>query len=175
MKNFIETERLISREFTLNDFDFIIELLNSEGWIKNIGDRNVRTEEQAKQFLKNGPLRSYEVNGFGFYLVALKESGMPIGMCGLIERDYLEDMDIGFAFLPQFTGKGYACEIARETLRFAFEKLEKSKIAAITLPTNPGSINLLKKLGLTYEKNIQHDNEELMLFGITKVKLPVIL
>ncbi len=167
MQNILETERLNLREFTTDDTLFIIELLNSPGWIEFIGDRNIKTEEQAKQYLENGPIKSYSVNGYGLSLVELKESKIPIGMCGIIKRDNMEHPDIGFAFLPEFTGKGYAFEIANATLLFAKNELKLSKIMAITIPHNISSIKLLEKIGLQFIKpfSFPDDKEELMLFS----------
>ena len=101
----LRTERLQLRRFCFDDSEFIISLLNSEGWLKYIGDRNVKTKEQAENYLKNGPLKSYEQNGFGLSMVETR-NGKPIGMCGLIKRNYLEHPDIGFAFLPEFSSMG---------------------------------------------------------------------
>ena len=161
----LETERLRLRKFTLNDTMFIIELLNSPGWIKYIGDRNVKTEEQAIEYLKNGPLKSYSQNGFGLSLVETKD-GQGIGMCGILKRDSLENPDIGFAFLPEFTGKGYAYEIASATLSYAINSLKIPKISAITLPQNTSSIKVLEKIGLKFIKSIYQpsSDEELLLF-----------
>jgi RimJ/RimL family protein N-acetyltransferase len=167
---FIETERLISRRFIPDDSEFILELLNTEGWIRYIGDRNVRTTEQAKSYLENGALKSYETNGFGLNLVQLKENNKPIGMCGLIKRDYLDHPDIGFAFLPDYSGKGYAYEIAKRVIDYGLNQIQLKKILAITLPENFPSIKLLKKLGFSYEKNFvsADTNEELSLYSIKK-------
>lgn len=159
----LETERLRLRQFTLNDTKFIIELLNSPGWIEFIGDRNVKTEEQAIEYLKNGPLKSYAKNGHGLSLVETKE-GQPIGMCGIIKRDSLDNADIGFAFLPEFMGKGLAFEIANATLIYAFNILKVSKLLAITLPNNVKSIKLLEKIGMRFVKISRHNDEDLMLF-----------
>ena len=167
MNPILQTEHLLLRQFTLNDTAFIIELLNTEGWIKYIGDRNVKTEEQAKQYLTNGPLKSYAANGFGLCLVALKD-GTPAGMCGLIKRDYLPHPDIGYAFLPQYTGCGYAFEIANAVLQHTFTELKKEKILAITLPENTNSIRLLQKLGLKFEETFvdSTSNETLAMYGL---------
>jgi RimJ/RimL family protein N-acetyltransferase len=167
MNYILETERLILRQFTINDAKFIIELVNSPGWIENIGDRNIKTEEQAREYLQNGPLKSYEVNGFGLSLVEMKTDRTPIGMCGILKRDNLENPDIGFAFLPEFTGKGFAFEIANATMTFAKDTLKLPTIFAITIPTNKPSIKLLGKIGLTFSKtfNFPNDNKELMLFS----------
>jgi RimJ/RimL family protein N-acetyltransferase len=167
MNTILETERLKLREFTLGDTAFIIELVNSPGWIENIGDRNIKTEEQAKAYLENGPLKSYERNGYGLYLVELKTDGTPIGMCGIINRDNLEYPDIGFAFLPFFIGKGFGFEIATATIAFAREQLKLPTIVAITLPSNKPSIKLLEKIGLRFSKNIQlgDNGQELLLYS----------
>jgi [ribosomal protein S5]-alanine N-acetyltransferase len=164
------SDRLILRRFNLNDADFIVELLNTDGWIRNIGDRNVKTTPQARGYLENGPIRSYLINGFGLYLVELKSDGRPIGMCGLIKRDYLEHIDIGFAFLPEYTGKGYAHEIAKKTLEYAFENLNQEKIMAITLPENSPSIKLLEKLGFVYDGKVMDKNtsEELSVYATAR-------
>ena len=100
MEAILQTERLLLREFTEDDAAFIVELLNSPGWIQYIGDRNIKTEEQAREYLNNGPLKSYRQNGFGLYMVEKKDDHTPIGMCGIIKRDTLNNPDIGFAFLP---------------------------------------------------------------------------
>ncbi len=167
MKYTLETERLFLREFTENDTTFIIELLNSKGWLEYIGDRNIKTDEQAKEYLIKGPIKSYEVNGFGLSAVELKKEKQLIGMCGIIKRDNLEHPDIGFAFLPQFMSKGYAFEIAKATLKFAKNNLKLETILAITVPGNKPSVKLLEKIGLKFCKtfSFQNDNEELMLFS----------
>ena len=166
MTSILETERLSLREFNTTDATFIIQLLNSKGWLKFIGDRHIKTIEQAENYLTNGPMKSYSVNGFGLSMVELKNTHTPIGMCGLIKRDNLPDIDIGFAFLEEFMGNGYAFEIAQATINFAKESLKKETILAITLPTNVRSINLLKKIGMKFEKNFSFEGstEELMLF-----------
>jgi RimJ/RimL family protein N-acetyltransferase len=165
----IHTERLMLREFTLADCEFIVELLNTEGWIKYIGDRNVKTAEDARQYLENGPLKSYRDNVFGLRLVVLKSNNKPIGMCGLIRRDYLDHLDIGFAFLPNYTGQGYAFEIAGSVIHLAFNQLRQEKILAIVLPTNHSSVRLLAKIGFKHDHNFvsADTNEELSLYSIT--------
>ncbi len=167
MNKILETERLLLRAFTDADSKFIIRLLNTEGWIKYIGDRNVKTEEQAIEYLRNGPIKSYEINGFGLCMVELKDGNIPIGMCGILKRDQLENPDIGFSFLPEFMGKGYAFEIANATMQFAKNTLKLPVIYAITVPYNDPSIKLLGKIGLKYIKTFSFpgETEELMLFG----------
>ena len=154
MNYILETERLRLREFTLNDAAFIIELLNSPGWLQFIGDRNVKTEEQARTYLENGPLNSYKVNGYGLWLVERITDEKPIGMCGIINREYLDNPDIGFAFLPGYHGKGYAYEVVSATMDYANQHLQISKIEAITIAENERSIRLLEKIGLRFSKTI---------------------
>ncbi len=166
MNCILETERLILRKFTVCDTKFIIELVNSPGWINNIGDKNVKTEEQAREYLLTGPLRSYDVNGFGLYLAELKNDRTPIGMCGILKRENIENPDIGFAFLPKYTGKGFAYEVANATMTFAKDTLKLPVIFAITIATNQPSIKLLEKIGLRLSKTLYFaDNKELLLFS----------
>lgn len=165
-KIILETSRTSLRELTILDTAFILELLNSTGWLKFIGDRNVRTEEQAENYLLNGPLKSYKENGYGLYLVELRTSHTPIGMCGLLKREYLDSPDIGFAFLPEHTEKGYGFEIVKALINYTKHTLNIPSIMAITLPTNTASIGLLKKAGFKFLRNIHSPTgEELMLFG----------
>ena len=167
MEIVIETERLILRKFTLEDAPFVLELVNTSAWLQFIGDRNVYTVEESENYLRNGNLKSYAEHGFGFYLVATKESNEAIGMCGLVKRDSLEDIDIGFAFLPNSIGKGYGYEAASATLDYALNVLKLGRIVAIVDPQNASSIALIKKIGLKYEKMVQISTNdiELMLFG----------
>ncbi|MEA5459415.1 GNAT family N-acetyltransferase [Arcicella sp. LKC2W] len=167
MEIVIETERLILRKFTLEDAPFVLELVNTPAWLKFIGDRNVHTVEESENYLRNGNLKSYAEHGFGFYLVATKESNEAIGMCGMVKRDSLDDIDIGFAFLPNSIGKGYGYEAASATLDYALNVLKLGRIIAIVDPQNASSIALIKKIGLKYEKMVQISTNdiELMLFG----------
>jgi RimJ/RimL family protein N-acetyltransferase len=166
MNKILETERLVLREFTTTDSNFILDLVNSPGWIEYIGDRNIRTTEQAVAYLLNGPMKSYRDNGFGLCMVQLKNEGTPIGMCGIIKRDTLEKPDIGFAFLPEFMGKGYAFEMADATLNYAITELKLPIIYAITIPKNSSSRKLLEKIGLKFVKTISSpENEELLLYS----------
>ncbi|WP_395802553.1 GNAT family N-acetyltransferase [Daejeonella sp.] len=167
MNYILETERLALRELNENDASFILELLNTDGWLKYIGDRNVKSEDQASDYLMNGPIKSYKDNGYGLYLVELKSEKIPIGMCGIIKRDNLELPDIGYAFLPMYYGLGYAFEAAKQTLNYAEFNLNLNKILAITNPDNFSSIKLLEKLGFAFQKFIKapHDGAELRLFS----------
>src|SRR5688500_5360612 len=151
----IETERLLLRPLGMQDTDFIIELLNDPSFIKNIGDRNVHSIEDAHGYILKGPVASYEKNGFGLCLVTLKETGESIGMCGLIKRDALEDVDLGYAYLPSYWSKGYAVEAAGATLNFGWEVIGLKRIVAITDPSNTPSNRVLEKLGFVFEKMVK--------------------
>lgn len=148
MKQILVTGRIILREYNLEDIPFVIELLNSEGWLAFIGDKNVHTEEEAKNYLLNGPIKSYAENGYGLCAVIRKEDLKPIGMSGIIKRDNLDFPDIGFAFLPAFMGKGYAFEIADAIINHAKDILKLPMIYGIVNPENASSIKLLEKIGL---------------------------
>jgi RimJ/RimL family protein N-acetyltransferase len=163
----LETDRLILRELTPDDAEFIFELLNEPSFIQNIGDRNIRTLDDARAYIVNGPVASYAKNGFGLYLVVLRETGESIGMCGLIRRDGLEDVDIGYALVPRFWSRGYAVEAARATKAYAKEVIGLKRIVAIVDPANEGSIRVLEKIGLRYEKMVRlsADDIDLKLFG----------
>jgi RimJ/RimL family protein N-acetyltransferase len=163
-----ETNRLIISKFSIKDAPFFLELVNSPNWIKYIGDRHLKTVEDAKNYLKEGTLKSYKDFGFGFYKLQLKEkNNKTIGTCGLVKREQLEYVDIGFAMLPDYEGKGFGFEASTEILKLAKEQFKLSKVLAITLPTNANSIKLLEKLGLSFEKRVKpfEDDEELLLFA----------
>ncbi len=166
MMNAIETERLQLTELLEADAAFMLELLNSPAWLKYIGDRGVKTLDDAAQYILNRIIPSYRKNGFGFYLVKLKENGVAIGICGLVKRDGLEHIDIGFAFLSGYDGKGYGYESASAVMQYAREVLKLGTIVAITTKDNVPSINLLKKIGLHFKEmvSLPGDEEELMLF-----------
>ncbi|TDB64171.1 GNAT family N-acetyltransferase [Arundinibacter roseus] len=170
MELVLETERLLLRKLTsTTDTAFVLELLNSPGYLQFIGDKNVKTTEQAAQFLENGPLKSYRENGFGMYAVVQKESQIPIGMCGLLKRDLLAHPDLGYAFLPGFHGKGYALEAARATLSIAFDSFKIPLVYAFTDPDNAHSIGLLGKLGMQYQGPFFYTdkNKELNLYAVS--------
>jgi [ribosomal protein S5]-alanine N-acetyltransferase len=162
----IETDRLIISHFSIDDAAFILKLVNSPGWLQYIGDRNVKNLDDARQYLENGPLKSYTQWGFGLYRAALKNTNTAIGMCGLIKRQELEDIDIGFALLPAYAGQGYAHEAASAVLNHATKHLGLQRIAAITMVDNAASMKLLQKLGLRFEKMIRLNNEDLALLAI---------
>jgi [ribosomal protein S5]-alanine N-acetyltransferase len=162
----LETERLVLRRLTVEDSEFILEMLNDPLWLRFIGDKNVRTLDDAREYILKNLVAMYEQLGFGLYLVELKGEGISIGMCGLIKRDFLEDVDVGFAFLPKFRGKGYAYESASAVMTYGKRTFGLSRIVAITTPNNYGSVKLLKKLGLSFERMIKlcDDSESVSLF-----------
>ena len=164
----IGTERLILRQLTEDDAAFIFELLNEPSWIQNIGDRHIKTLDDARAYIMKGPVASYAKNGFGLFLVVLKETNESIGMCGLIRRDGLEDIDIGYALLPRFWSRGYAVEAAQATVVYAKDVIGLQRIVAIVDPANEGSIRVLEKLGMRYEKMVRlsADDIDLKLFGL---------
>lgn len=165
--NVLETDRLILRLQSTDDAAFMLELLNDPSWIQFIGDRGVRTIEDARTYILNGAVRMYEKFGFCLYLVERNEDHVPIGICGLIKRDYLEDIDIGFAFLPQYWSKGYAYEAALAVMEYGIATLGLKRIVAITTQDNHASAKLLGKLGMKFERLIRlpNDHEELRLFA----------
>ena len=148
----LETERLLLRPFTTDDAPFILTLLNEPSFLQYIGDKKVRNLDDARQYLSNGPIASYERNGFGLGLVELKETQTPIGMCGLLKRDELPDPDIGFAFLPDFWNKGFAFEAAAAVMKDARARLKLGRILAIVNPDNYPSMKLLERLGMKFER-----------------------
>jgi RimJ/RimL family protein N-acetyltransferase len=163
----LHTERLTLREFNLDDAGFILELLNDPDFIRFIGDRNVRSLDDARKYL-NGPFESYQRNGFGLWLVEDSANQTPLGMCGLIRRDILPDVDIGYAFLPQFRAQGFAYEAARAALDFGRDTLKLKRVLAVVSPENDRSIHLLTRLGLKFERMFTwpQDGAELKLFAI---------
>lgn len=166
----LETERLSLRKLTVDDAEFILTLLNEPSFLRYIGDKKVRNLDDARQYILNGPVASYERHGFGLNCVELRESHTPIGMCGLLKRDELPDPDIGFALLPDFWNKGFAFEAAEAVLKDARERLKIQRILAITSLDNDASINLLKRLGFKFEEVVQlsPDRESLRLFSSEK-------
>ena len=159
----LATERLTIRLIDEADAPFILELLNDPSFIRNIGDRHVRTPDEARKYIRKGPLASYDRHGFGLWLVEMKSEGTPIGICGLLKRDVLDAPDIGFAYLPAFQSKGYGFEAARAVLDHARNALGLPRILAIVNADNEPSARLLEKLGMRFERMVQvSDNEPLL-------------
>ena len=163
-----ETSRLSVRRLTLEDAPFILELVNDPAWLRYIGDRGVRNLEDARAYLTKGPLASYERFGFGLFLVGRKEDQASIGICGLLKRDTLPDVDIGFAYLPAFTRQGYAFEAASGTLTYGRDHLGLKRVIAICSPENAASIRLLERLGFRFERPVRMaaDAAEISLYGV---------
>jgi RimJ/RimL family protein N-acetyltransferase len=164
----LETERLILRRVTVEDSGFILELLNDPSWLRFIGDKGVRTLDAARDYILKSLVAMYERLGFGLYLTELKGEGVPVGICGLIKRDSLEDVDIGFAFLPRFRGKGYAYESASAVIEYGKRIFGLNRMVAITSPDNYGSAKLLEKLGFNFERMVKlsDDSAEVSLFAL---------
>ena len=162
----LETDRLRLLRLTPDDAAFIFALVNEPSFIENIGDRNVRSEEDAVRYIQNGPMASYERHGYGLYKVELRQTSRPIGICGPLKRETLEYPDIGFAFLPPFWGQGYALESSAAVMNYSRATLGLNDIAAITTPTNEPSIKLLKKLGFKFQciKTLTENEPPIKLF-----------
>ena len=163
----METERLNLRWIAVEDAAFILELLNDPAWLRFIGDRGVRTTDAARSYIANGPVAMYERLGFGLYLTERKSDGVPMGICGLIKRDGLDDIVIGFAFLPQFCAKGYAQEAAVAVMAYGKKTFGLKRIVAITKHDNASSIKLLEKIGLKFMRMVvlPGNIEEVMLYA----------
>jgi RimJ/RimL family protein N-acetyltransferase len=165
----LETQRLVLRRFIPGDAGFVFELVNDPDWLRFIGDRGVRNLDDARGYIEKGPMAMYERHGFSLYCVELKSDGTPIGMCGLLKRDTLADVDIGFAFLPRFRARGYAREAAQATLAYGFDVLGLKRIVATTAPDNEASGVLLGRIGLHFERMLAlpGENREVRLYGRT--------
>jgi RimJ/RimL family protein N-acetyltransferase len=153
--NLLQTERLSLCRLSLDDAEFIVELLNDPSFLRFIGDKGVRTTEDARQYILTGPMDSYERHGFGLWLVELKVSRTPVGICGLLKRETLSDVDIGFAFLPQYRSKGYAFESATAVMDYGRNVLGLRRIVAITNEDNTSSIRVLEKIGMSFDRTIR--------------------
>jgi [ribosomal protein S5]-alanine N-acetyltransferase len=150
----LTTKRLSLRRLSPGDAEFILELLNDSAFLRFIGDKAVRSADDARQYILDGPVASYQRNGFGLWLVELKDSAVPVGMCGLLKRESLPDVDIGFAFLPAYRSLGYAFESASAVLDYARKEFGLKRIVAITDPDNADSIRVLEKIGMRFERMI---------------------
>jgi RimJ/RimL family protein N-acetyltransferase len=150
----IRTSRLELRELDFGDAEFILQLLNEPGFIRFIGDKGVRTLADAREYIQQGPMDSYARNGFGLYAACLRDR-TPIGICGLVRREGLNDPDVGFAFLSRYWSSGYAVEAAAAVLAHAQDTLRIKRVVAITSPDNWASIAVLEKIGLTFERMIR--------------------
>lgn len=161
----IETARLRLRPLSTHDAAFIRELLNEPSFLRYIGDKGVRSEDDARRYIESGPLASYARHGFGLLAVEPKQGGPPLGICGLVRRDTLPGADLGFAFLPRSWANGYAFESAAAVLEEVRVAGRLDRVLAITSPENVPSIRLLAKLGFVPEGTVQLSGEELRLFA----------
>ncbi|RJX69522.1 N-acetyltransferase [Vibrio sinensis] len=155
-----ETQRLQIREFALSDTEFIVELLNDPSFIRYIADKQVRTSEDAEQYLRNGPILSYQTYGFGLKLVCLKATQEAIGMCGILKRAELDSPDLGYAFLPRYWKQGYALEAATAVMEHETKQHSLACVQAVTLPDNLASNQLLHRLGFTMMETISLYGQE---------------
>ena len=166
---FHETERLKLRLITEQDAGFMLEIWNDPAFIENIYDKEIRTREEAEAEIRDVILPGYEENGFGMYRVSTREDDVPVGVCGLVNRDSLVDVDLGYAFLPQFGGRGYALEAAGFVLDEARDRFGLKRVVAIVSEENGPSIRLLERSGFTFEKMIrlsEEDDDEIRLYGL---------
>lgn len=161
----LETERLQLSELRPSDDAFVLALLNSPGFLAHIGDRGVRTRDDARAYIAHGPAASYAAHGFGLWKATLRASGTPVGMCGLLKREELPFADLGYAFLPDHQGRGYASEAGAAALAFGFRSKGLPRILAIVRPENEGSLRVLRKLGMTDRGVGQFDHQALRVFG----------
>jgi RimJ/RimL family protein N-acetyltransferase len=169
MQTTIATKRLLLELLSPNDNSFILELVNSEGWLKYIGNRKIHSLEEAAVYIQKINSNPH----ITYWVAKLKENAIPIGIITLIKRDYLEHHDIGFAFLPAFTNYGYAFEATKEVLSHISQNAEHAHILATTLPGNKNSIRLLEKLGLQLSKEIEVGDEKLHVYGMAINKLAI--
>ena len=156
----LETQRLVLRELNPDDAEFMLGLLNDPAWLRNIGDRGVRTVEGARKYLEDRVIAMYRRLGFGLWMVELEASGEPIGICGLVKRDTLPDVDLGFAFMPAFRGQGYGHESALAVRDHAIRVLGLKQLLAITSPANADSVRLLERLGFAFEREMASAGNE---------------
>ncbi|HET7809443.1 MAG TPA: GNAT family N-acetyltransferase [Steroidobacteraceae bacterium] len=164
----LDTPRLTLRRLEAGDAAFIAGLLNQPSFLANIGDRGVRNEDDARRYLLEGPMAMYARHGFGLWHVARKPDGVAIGMCGLLKRANLPDVDLGYAYLPDYWGQGYAFEAAAATLRHAAVKFGLARVIAVVSQHNSASIHVLEKLGMRFERLLPlHPGEpEVRLYGV---------
>lgn len=160
------TRRLVLAQLADRDSEFILGLLNEPSFLRYIGDRGVRTADDARRYIREGPVAGYERYGYGLLRVALKDQDTPIGMCGVLKRDTLPDPDLGFSFLPEYWSQGYALEAATAVMRHARNVLHLGRVLAITTQENGPSMRLLDKLGFRFDRLVRlgEDATDLRLF-----------
>jgi [ribosomal protein S5]-alanine N-acetyltransferase len=165
------TPRLWLRRLTDTDADaaFILTLVNDPDWLQFIGDKDVHTLADALAYIRSGPMSLYARFGFGLWAVALRSTGALIGICGLIKRDLWDDIDLGFALLPEHRRQGYAHEAAQATLAYARDALGLRHVIALVTPENASSIQLLERLGLRSSRMVRlsAEGDEVCLFSLS--------
>lgn len=160
----IETPRLVLREQTPDDAAFVLALVNDPDWLRYIGDRGVRTLDDARAYIDRA-VEAYRRLGFGLWLVELRDGGVPVGLCGLIRRDALEDVDVGFAFLPAYRGRGYASEAAAAVLDYGWRVVGLRRVVAIVSPDNAASVRVLERLGFSFDRTVRLSDDDASLFA----------
>jgi RimJ/RimL family protein N-acetyltransferase len=163
----LETARLTLRRLEFDDAPFLVGLLNQPSFLANIGDRGVRDVDDAHRYLREGPMALYEKFGFGLWHVARRADGAAIGICGLLRRDILPDVDLGYAFVPEYWGQGYAFEAAQATLQHALRKFGLTRVIGVVSPGNHRSIRVLEKLGMSFERmvSMRPNEPDVRLYG----------
>lgn len=164
----LKSDRLNLREATKSDSDFILELINQPAWKKYISKHSIKTQEQACTYIEEKLIVMYREHGFGMWVVESTNETSPVGLCGLLKRDSLKFIDLGFGFLPKYWGKGFATEASALCLHYAFERLNTPKVLAITVPCNDRSIRLLENLRFSYKEEYFHpgSSEVLSLYEV---------
>lgn len=170
----METQRLLLRQFMPADASIILRLLNEPSFVENVGDRHIRTIDEATAYLAAGPIASYEEHGHGLYLVILKSTGEPIGMCGLLKRTQFADADVGYALFPEFWRRGFAEESVSAVIDYGRRKLGMNRIIAIVAPHNSPSTMLLQKLGFIFEERtlIEPSGSEVLVYASSSIVTP---
>ncbi len=163
----VKTDRLSLRKIDTDDADFMLRLLNDPAFIQYVGDKNTRDLASAKTYILEGPVASYQSHGYGLYLVETIDNRTPIGICGILKRDFLDHADLGFALIPEYREVGYAFEAAQATIELARSELKLSRIVAFTAANNTRSIKLLEKLGMAFDRMIDlpADGKRVKLYG----------
>ena len=170
----LETARLTLRRFEFDDAPFVVELLNQPSFLKNIGDRGVRNVDDAYRYLREGPMAMYDMHGFGLWRASRRTDDVFVGMCGLLKRDILPDVDVGYAFLPDHWGQGYAFEAANATVQHGARKFGLKRIIGVVSDHNGASIRVLEKVGMRFERMypMRPDEPEVRLYGMSLIEAP---
>ena len=163
----VNTDRLSLRKIDTDDAEFMLQLLNDPAFIQYVGDKKARDLESAKTYILEGPVASYHSFGFGLYLVELNDGLTPVGICGILKRDFLDHADLGFALMPGYREAGYAFEAAQATVEVARSDLKLSRIVAFTAMNNTRSIKLLERLGMAFDRmvDLPPDGKKINLYG----------